>query len=95
MRRKTLRILIDHIAEDGLRKFFDRDTRAEHKLQAIALKNGLAFYATLYGSRRGPALNRGLPLFIAPPLCITREEVDELLTRLDQTLTEWEKELGV
>ena len=75
--------------------FFDHDAHAEHKLQAIALKNGLAFYATLYGSRRGPALNRGLPLFIAPPLCITREQVDDLLDRLDQTLTEWEKELGV
>jgi len=75
--------------------FFARDTNAETKLQAIALKNGLAFYATLYGSRRGPSKNRGLPLFISPPICITREEVDELLRRLDQTLTDWENDLGV
>lgn len=75
--------------------FFEPDLHAEQKLQAIALKNGLAFYATLYGSRRGPALHRGLPLFIAPPICITQAEVDELLSRLDRTLSEWEHELGV
>ncbi len=41
-----------------------------------------------------PGPRRGLPLFIAPPLVITREEIDELIDRLDVTLGEWEAALG-
>ena len=76
-------------------EFFSRDQHAEVKLQSIALSNGLSFYGTLYGSRRLPSLRRGLPLFMAPPLCITHEQVDDLVERLDATLTDWEDSLGV
>ena len=75
--------------------FFEPGAKAEPKLQSIAMKNGLAFYTTLNGTVRGAAAKRGLPLFMAPPLSITREEVDELLSRLDATLSEWENEMGV
>ena len=60
-----------------------------------ALKHGLALYGTLYGSRRAPSLRRGLPLFLAPPLSITVDQVDDLIDRLDATLTEWEDALGI
>ena len=76
-------------------EFFSADQRAEHKFQSLALKNGLAFYGTLFGSRRNPAFKRGLPMWISPPLCITKEQVDDLMDRLDRTLTEWEQALGV
>jgi adenosylmethionine-8-amino-7-oxononanoate aminotransferase len=36
-----------------------------------------------------------MPIFIAPPLCITREQVDDLMDRLDQTLSEWESAMGI
>ena len=83
------------VMDRATREFFPRESGAEQKLQAIALRNGLAFYGTLYGSRRVPGPRRGLPLFIAPPLVITREEIDELIDRLDVTLSEWESALGV
>jgi adenosylmethionine-8-amino-7-oxononanoate aminotransferase len=83
------------VRDKSTREFFAREENAETKLQATALRNGLAFYGTLYGSRRAPGFRRGLPLFIAPPLVITREEIDELVVRLDATLTEWEEDLGV
>ncbi|MFP6584707.1 MAG: aminotransferase class III-fold pyridoxal phosphate-dependent enzyme [Candidatus Hydrogenedentota bacterium] len=76
-------------------EFFGSKTQAETKLQAIALANGLSFYSTLYGNRRLPSLKRGLPLFMFPPLCITHEQVDDLVERLDATFTEWEESLGV
>jgi putrescine aminotransferase len=76
-------------------EFFDSSQRAEHLFQQIALKNGLAMYGTLYGARREPAFNRGLPFWIAPPLSITSEELAELMERLDRTLTEWERALNV
>ena len=59
------------------------------------MKNGLAFYMTLYGPRRPSALKRGIPIFIAPPLCITRNQVDDMIDRLDQTLIEWEQSMGI
>ncbi len=76
-------------------EFFPQEVNAEERFQAIALKNGLALYGTLYGPRRPESHTRGLPIFIAPPLCITREQVDELVDALDRSLTELEQELGV
>ena len=77
------------------REFFGREAGAETLFQSLALKNGLAFYGTLYGSRRTPGFKRGLPIFIAPPLCITTDQMDDLIERLDTTLSEWETALGV
>ena len=34
-------------------------------------------------------------LNIAPPLCITRDEVDEICTVIDEVLTELANELGI
>jgi adenosylmethionine-8-amino-7-oxononanoate aminotransferase len=76
-------------------EFFPPGTDAEKKFQMIGLKNGLAFYATLYGTRRPVHHQRGLPIFIVPPLCITSEQVDDMLDRVDTTLTEFEKEMGL
>jgi hypothetical protein len=36
-----------------------------------------------------------LPLFVFPQICITSEQVDDMLDRLDTTLTEFEEEMGV
>ena len=76
-------------------EFFPWDAHAERKLQSTALRNGLAFHTTLYRARRPEGHKRGLPMFIAPPLCITREQVDDMMERLDTTLTEWERDLGI
>ncbi|MCH7908452.1 MAG: aspartate aminotransferase family protein [Candidatus Hydrogenedentes bacterium] len=76
-------------------EFFERDQRAEHLYQSIALKNGLVLYGALYGARRSPAMMRGLPTWISPPICITEEQVDDMMERFDATLSEWEDALGV
>jgi 4-aminobutyrate aminotransferase-like enzyme len=34
-------------------------------------------------------------MWISPPLTITDAEIDELVDRLDRTIGEWERELGV
>jgi 4-aminobutyrate aminotransferase-like enzyme len=38
---------------------------------------------------------RGLPFWIAPPLGISREQIDELLDCVDKTLTDWEAKMEV
>lgn len=76
-------------------EYFDQDKGAEGLFQALALKNGLVFYGTLYGARRQPLFKRGLPLWISPPLSITKDQIDDMMARLDDTLGEWEEQLGV
>ena len=94
VRGRGLFLVMELVESKDTRVYFEEDRGAEHLYQAIGLKNGLAFYSSLYGSRRG-AIQRGLPMWICPPLTITREELDDLMRRLDQTLTEWEESLGV
>ena len=94
VRGRGLFLVMELVESKETRVYFDAERGAEHLYQAIGLKNGLAFYSSLYGSRRG-AVRRGLPMWVCPPLTITRDEVDELMQRLDQTLSEWEESLGV
>ena len=75
-------------------EYFAPEKGAEGTFQSLALKNGLVFYGTLYGARRQPLFKRGLPLWIAPPLSITKDEMEDMMSRLDETLHEWEEEMG-
>ena len=76
-------------------EFFPPEVNAEERFQSIALKNGLVLYGTLWGPRRPESHIRGLPIFVAPPISITKEQVDDLLDAFDRSLTELEEELGV
>ena len=93
-RGRGLFLVMELVENKETRVYFGAERGAEHLYQAIGLKHGLAFYSSLYGSRRG-AVQRGLPMWVCPPLTITRDEVDGLMTRLDYTLSEWEESLGV
>ncbi len=94
-RGKGLFMVMEIVGNKKTMEFFPRDAQAEFWLQSIGLENGLVFYTTLYGVRRPSMGNRGLPFWISPPLCITREQVDEVLERVDRTLTQWEEKMGV
>ena len=76
-------------------EYFEIGRGAEGAFQSISLKNGLAFFGTLYGPSREPLFKRGVPLNISPPLSITPDQIDDLVDRLDNTLYEWEAEMGV
>ena len=83
-------MVLELIKDKNTLEFFDRDQQAEKLWQALALKNGLALYGSLYGPRRQPAFKRGIPAWISPPLSITSEQVFDLMERLEATLSEWE-----
>lgn len=85
-----LMMVLELLKDRATLEFFEPKIQAEQLLQAIALKNGLVMYGTLYGPRRQPAFRRGLPAWISPPLSITGEQIDDLVDRLDATLGEWE-----
>ena len=94
-RGKGLLMVLELVRDKDTMEWFSPESNADEKFQAIGLKNGLAFYMSLYGPRRPGALKRGMPLYIAPPLCITREQADDLMDRLDHTLSEWESAMGI
>ena len=94
-RGKGLLMVLELVRDKETMEWFPPEANAEEKFQGIALKNGLALYLSLFGPRRPGAMKRGMPIYLAPPLCITREQVDDLMDRLDQTLGEWESSMGI
>lgn len=88
-------MVLEMVESKASREYFAPEKQAEQLFQSLALKNGLVFYSTLYGARRRPLFRRGLPLWVSPPLTISASEIDELVERLDRTLGEWERMLGV
>jgi len=94
-RGRGLFMVIELVKNSDTMDFFDRDSQSEFWLQSIGLENGIVFYNTLYGPRRPSMKKRGLPFWIAPPLCITREQIDKLLDCVDKTLTDWETKMEV
>ncbi len=87
-------MVIEIVADKKTMDFFPRDSQPEFWLQSIGLEKGVVFYNTLYGPRRPSMAKRGLPFWISPPLSITREQVDEMLDAIDDTLTAWEKQMN-
>ncbi len=94
-RGKGMLLVFEVVADRETMDFFPRGAHAEFWLQSIGLENGVIFYNTLYGPRRPSMQKRGLPFWISPPLCTTKEQIDEMLDAVDKTLTEWEKKMGV
>ncbi len=85
-----LMMAIELVADKETMAFFDKSVDAQTLFQSLALKNGLAMYSSLYGAARHPAMARGLPIWVAPPLSIDSDEVDEMMGRLLTMLSEWE-----
>ena len=83
-------MVLELVKDKSTMEFFEPSLQAEHLFQAITLKNGLVMYGSLYGARRQPAFRRGLPAWISPPLSISRDEIHDMMGRLDSALTEWE-----
>ena len=95
VRGKGLLMVPEMVSDKETMKYFPPDVEADKMFISLALKNGLAMYPSLQGPRSPASYQRGIPMFISPPLRITREQVDEVMDRLDRTLTEWEQSLGV
>ncbi len=91
VRGEGLCMVFELVETQEPRSFFAPDTHAEEIFMSIALKNGVTFYSTLYGPKRSPLFSRGLSMNIAPPLCITEGQVDDMMDRMLKTIGEWEE----
>src|SRR5262249_22050573 len=95
VRGTGLLMVLELVRDKANRGFFPQEAHAEEKFQTIALKNGIVFYMSLFGPRRPSAQTRGIPLFVSPPLIITRAQIDEMLDAIERTLEEWAREMGI
>jgi len=95
VRGRGLLMVLEIVANKETMDFFQQDAEAEFWLLSTGLEKGVVFYSTLYGPRHPGGQKRGLPFWISPPLCITQAQVDEVLDAVDETLTAWEKRMGL
>jgi adenosylmethionine-8-amino-7-oxononanoate aminotransferase len=86
-------LVAEMVRDKNTMEFFAPEQQAEKLFQALALRNGLALYGSLYGPRRQPAFRRGIPIWISPSLSIRPGELDDLMARFEQTLDQWEAAL--
>ena len=78
-----LLLAVELVKDRETKKEFPKETKIADHLNESFRKHGLIF-------RTG-----GNILNIGPPICITREEVDEIVYALDLSLGELERELGI
>jgi adenosylmethionine-8-amino-7-oxononanoate aminotransferase len=91
LRGKGLLAILELVRDKETMEFPEPAAEPEQVFQAVAYKHGLSFYMALYGPRRPGAMKRGVPLFVSPPLCLTRAQADDLVERLDRTVLEWQR----
>lgn len=95
IRGQGLFMVLELVKSKETRDFFAPDIQAENLLQQTAIDNGLVLYCTLYTRQQRPLHRRGMLKLIAPPLSITEAELEEMVDRIDKTLTDWEGKLGI
>ncbi len=95
MRGWGLMWVLEMVENKDSGEYFSIDKGAEGTFHSIAMQNGLVFYSTMYGRRREPLFKRGLPLMISPPLCINESQIEEMMDKVDHSISLWEAEMGV
>jgi len=80
---------IEIVANPATREMLPRELDVVGRLQAIARARGLLIYG-----RRTHAGKFGDWLMVTPPLIATREDVDEIVAGLSETLREYQAELA-
>lgn len=83
-----LMLAMELVADKQTGDMLRNDVVAPNRFQQLALRHGLAIYA-----RRTSRGRYGDWIMVAPPLIITRDEIDDLTARLKSALTEFESEL--
>lgn len=89
IRGKGLLIGLEFVKEFSAKTTFEKELKVTQRIIALAQKNGILVYPA--GS--GLDGESGDAILIAPPLTIALSEIDELVTLLEKTFKDFEKEL--
>lgn len=83
-----LLMAVEMVGDQGRRTPLPAAARAPDRVRIIGLRHGLIIY-----SRRTSGGRYGDWFMVAPPLCVTEAEVEDMLARLGATLREFAEEL--
>jgi adenosylmethionine-8-amino-7-oxononanoate aminotransferase len=83
-----LLMALEVVRDKGTKATLPEDVVAANRLRVIGMEHGLMLYA-----RRTNRGRFGDWVMVSPPLTVTRDEVDEIVGRLGDTLRAFEKEL--
>ena len=90
VRGKGLLLAVEIVSNARTKSMFNMDQRAIYRISELGIKNGILLY-----TRKTAKGENGEWLMIAPPLISTTDQCDDFLSRLSETLNDFQKEQGI
>ena len=90
VRGKGLLLAVEIVQDVSTKSMFIMDQRAIYRISELGIKNGILLY-----TRKTAKGENGEWLMIAPPLISTTDQCDDFLSRLNETLKDFQKEQGI
>ena len=90
VRGKGLLLAVEIVSDVRTKSMFNMDQRAIYRISELGIKNGILLY-----TRKTAKGENGEWLMIAPPLISTTDQCDDFLSRLNETLKDFQKEQGI
>ena len=90
VRGKGLLLAVEIVSNARTKSMFNMDQRAIYRISELGIKNGILLY-----TRKTAKGENGEWLMIAPPLISTTDQCDDFLSRLNETLKDFQKEQGL
>jgi len=87
VRGKGLLLAVEVVQDKTTKSMFNADQRAIYRISELGIKNGILLY-----TRKTSRGENGEWLMIAPPLISTTDHCDDFLSKLYETLKDFEKE---
>ncbi len=89
VRGRGLLLAMEVVQDKKTKSIFNADQRAIYRISELGIKNGILLY-----TRKTSRGENGEWLMIAPPLISSTDHCDDFLSKLYDTLKDFEKELG-
>ena len=90
VRGRGLLLAVEVVQDTTTKSMFNEDQRAIYRISELGIKNGILLY-----TRKTSKGENGEWLMVAPPLISTTAHCDEFLSKLYDTLKDFEKEQGI
>ena len=90
VRGRGLLLAVEVVQDTTTKSMFNADQRAIYRISELGIKNGILLY-----TRKTSKGENGEWLMIAPPLISNTAHCDEFLSKLYETLKDFEKEQGI
>jgi len=90
VRGKGLLLAVEIVSDVRTKSMFNMDQRAIYRISELGIKNGILLY-----TRKTAKGENGEWLMIAPPLISTTDQCDDFLSKLNETLKDFQKEQGI